>query len=493
MLLPVLERRGDRRLAVRRGRRLVEDLAELELLHQGALVAAAEELLVDLEVRLRDVLEGHRVLGREVGGAGEEGAHDLRRLRDRVLGREALLELVLVDLDEDLVARAGEHLGAVVELVRGGRDGLVLERVAQAGALADEPGVDLADRGDRVRLVHVAAGLLDDRLHPVGILERRPHRELVTERLAPLPVALVDEAAVRLQVVVERVAGLVRGDLPRRRHLEHLDLGLAREPVGHHAEEQPARGRAEERVEADERVRVHHHLAVLAPRDRPARPALHRVRDVVHRLERGGLADLQIARVPLLQTLGVEDHGARRVADHAVGGEARLLRVREVARRVRVRRRPRVVRELDVLAGLGVGLVDDPLLLDLHPRPLEADGLALGVEGEVRLRQVLEVVRASERVVVVRGDDHVVLAHRRGPARDVRRGRGLAGEQVLRADGALEGVRLLRGEEIRPGDDRVLRLHLVRRRRGLGERDQPGVDLEGHRGSPRLRIRGQKM
>ena len=61
----------------------VEDLTTRQLAHEPVMVPAAEELLVDLEVRLADILERRRVLWCVVGRAREERAHDGSGLRFR--------------------------------------------------------------------------------------------------------------------------------------------------------------------------------------------------------------------------------------------------------------------------------------------------------------------------------------------------------------------------------------------------------------------------
>ena len=69
------------------------------------------------------------------------------------------------------------------------------------------------------------------------------------------------------------------------------------------AREDRAPGRAVERVQVVERVRLDQQVAVLAPRDRSPRPILGRVLHGVGRLERGRHAAVQVERIPHLQAV----------------------------------------------------------------------------------------------------------------------------------------------------------------------------------------------
>jgi len=87
----------------------VEDLPPGELVHQSGVVAVVEEFLVNFEVGFGDVFERHCVLGRVVGGARQEYAHDPPRLPQRLFGPVLALQPV-IDRQEDFVGRAGERL-----------------------------------------------------------------------------------------------------------------------------------------------------------------------------------------------------------------------------------------------------------------------------------------------------------------------------------------------------------------------------------------------
>jgi hypothetical protein len=96
--------------------------------------------------------------------------------------------------------------------------------VAQAGALAHERGEGLADRAKRVRPAEIVR-LGEQRLHARRISQRSPHGDLFAEQLRPGLIAAIAGGAVRLELVMEPVPGLMRGDLPRARRR----VGVGRE------------------------------------------------------------------------------------------------------------------------------------------------------------------------------------------------------------------------------------------------------------------------